>query len=175
MSVFIRECTVADVPELEAICQETFADTYGDGENEEDLQAHYERKFSPAVLESEILHKDSQYFFAFYNNELAGYVKLNHGDAQISYQHPQALQVERIYIRKSFKRLGLGKHLITKAIELAEEAEKETVWLGVWEHNHPAQKFYQSLGFVKTDEHDFYMGNERHTDYTMTKQLKEST
>lgn len=74
-----------------------------------------------------------------------------------------------------FKRLGLGKHLITKAIELAEEAEKETVWLGVWEHNHPAQKFYQSLGFVKTDEHDFYMGNERHTDYTMTKQLKEST
>ena len=74
MSVFIRECTVADVPELEAICQETFADTYGDGENEEDLQAHYERKFSPAVLESEILHKDSQYFFAFYNNELAGYV-----------------------------------------------------------------------------------------------------
>ncbi|EHV2680926.1 N-acetyltransferase, partial [Enterococcus faecalis] len=50
MSVFIRECTVADVPELEAICQETFADTYGDGENEEDLQAHYERKFSPAVL-----------------------------------------------------------------------------------------------------------------------------
>lgn len=32
MSVFIRECTVADVPELEAICQETFADTYGDGE-----------------------------------------------------------------------------------------------------------------------------------------------
>ena len=23
MSVFIRECTVADVPELEAICQET--------------------------------------------------------------------------------------------------------------------------------------------------------
>ena len=117
MSVFIRECTVADVPELEAICQETFADTYGDGENEEDLQAH----------------------------------------------------------RKSFKRLGLGKHLIMKAIELAEEAEKETVWLGVWEHNHPAQKFYQSLGFVKTDEHDFYMGNERHTDYTMTKQLKEST
>ncbi len=50
MSVFIRECTVADVPELEAICQETFADTYGDGENEEDLQAHYERKFSPAVF-----------------------------------------------------------------------------------------------------------------------------
>lgn len=26
MSVFIRECTVADVPELEAICQETFAE-----------------------------------------------------------------------------------------------------------------------------------------------------
>ncbi|MGC3418103.1 N-acetyltransferase, partial [Enterococcus faecalis] len=57
MSVFIRECTVADVPVLEAICQETFADTYGDGENEKDLQAHNERKFSPAVLESEILHK----------------------------------------------------------------------------------------------------------------------
>ena len=33
-------------------------------------------------------------------------MKLNHGDAQITYQHPQALQVERIYIRKSFKRLG---------------------------------------------------------------------
>ena len=30
MSVFIRECTVADVPEL----PRDFADTYGDGENE---------------------------------------------------------------------------------------------------------------------------------------------
>ena len=34
------------------------------------------------------------------------------------------------------------------------------------------RKILSIIGLRKTDEHDFYMGNERHTDYTMTKQLK---
>ena len=42
MSVFIRVYRRRRT-RIEAICQD-FADTYGDGENEKDLQAHYEEE-----------------------------------------------------------------------------------------------------------------------------------
>ena len=47
----------------------------------------------------------------------------------------------------------------------------EYVWLGVWEHNHKAIKFYQDKGFVRFGEHVFVLGEDRQTDFLMKKTL----
>ena len=39
------------------------------------------------------------------------------------------------------------------------------MWLGVWEHNYRAQKFYQKMGFEDTGyKHPFPIGNTPQTD-----------
>ncbi len=81
------------------------------------------------------------------------------------------LEVERIYVRGKFHKRGLGKRLLTKAFEMAQERHKAKLWLGVWEHNDNALAFYQKMGFVRTGTHSFFMGDDEQRDYIMTKAL----
>ncbi|WP_413694348.1 GNAT family N-acetyltransferase [Psychromonas sp. KJ10-2] len=42
---------------------------------------------------------------------------------------------------------GLGHQLINFAVSRAEQQNKQYLWLGVWEDNQPALKFYNKMGF----------------------------
>jgi ribosomal protein S18 acetylase RimI-like enzyme len=44
---------------------------------------------------------------------------------------------------------------------------KRYLWLGVWEHNRGAIRFYERHGFVKFGEHPYYVGNDCQTDWMM--------
>ena len=44
---------------------------------------------------------------------------------------------------------------------------KTWLWLGVWQQNVNAVKFYERHGFTKFDTHSFYIGNDRQTDWLM--------
>lgn len=43
------------------------------------------------------------------------------------------------------------------------------IWLGVWEHNPQAIKFYESRGFVETGHHEFITGDVVDRDIIMEK------
>ena len=49
--------------------------------------------------------------------------------------------------------------------------EIQRIWLGVWEKNFPAQKFYTDKGFRKFSEHAFVLGDDVQTDFLMKKEL----
>lgn len=105
--------------------------------------------------------------------EIVGYLKVNVNNAQSENSAEEALEVERIYIKKNAKGQGYGRKMIAKAEELANPKKKKQIWLGVWEHNEPARAFYKQLGFVETSEHSFYMGSEKQLDIIMTKKVTE--
>ncbi|MNW09975.1 Protease synthase and sporulation negative regulatory protein PAI 1 [compost metagenome] len=60
---------------------------------------------------------------------------------------------------------------MNKALDIAKDQNKEKIWLGVWEKNENAIKFYEKMNFVQTGTHSFYMGNEEQIDFIMTKTL----
>ena len=45
------------------------------------------------------------------------------------------------------------------------------VWLGVWEQNPRAIRFYEKNGFVPFDTHVFILGEDKQTDILMKKIL----
>ena len=45
------------------------------------------------------------------------------------------------------------------------------MWLGVWEENKRAIRFYQKNGFVEFDKHIFILGKDAQTDILMRKKL----
>jgi diamine N-acetyltransferase len=57
-------------------------------------------------------------------------------------------------------------------IDWANENNFETIWLGVWENNPNAIKFYQKMGFEFLSKHTFVLGTEVQTDFTMKKELR---
>lgn len=62
--------------------------------------------------------------------------------------------------------------MLELGLKRAEDLNKSEVWLGVWENNLPAQKFYQYMGFERYSEHKFVMGDSIQTDYILTKELR---
>ncbi|POC76027.1 GNAT family N-acetyltransferase, partial [Vibrio vulnificus] len=64
-----------------------------------------------------------------------------------------------------------GKKLIELAVEKAKEFGKSKIWLGVWEHNPQAIKFYESRGFVETGHQEFITGDVVDRDIIMEKEL----
>lgn len=173
MTIEIRKCTLEDLAALQKISAETFRDTFQEQNTEEDLQNYLDKAYNDEQLTTELLNPDSAFYFLFDQNELAGYLKINTNEAQSESMDRDSLEVERIYILPPYKGRGLGKLLIHKAVEFAQENHKNKIWLGVWEHNLAALGFYEKLGFVQTGAHSFYMGEDEQTDFIMTKELND--
>lgn len=57
--------------------------------------------------------------------------------------------------------------MIQKTIEIGIENNLDYIWLGVWEHNVDAIKFYEKQGFKKFDTHIFKLGDDEQTDNLM--------
>jgi len=172
MTIKINKCNQQDLQLLQEISIETFNDTFKDQNSAANMKAYLDSAFNLKQLEKELSTISSNFFFIYYNEEPAGYLKININDAQSEKMGDESLEIERIYIRNKFQGKGLGKYLINKAIELAIEQNKKLIWLGVWEKNENAIGFYKKFGLVQTGAHSFYMGDEEQIDIIMSKPLK---
>ncbi len=171
MTIVIKKCNYEDLQILQEISIETFNDTFREQNSPENMQAYLERAFNSKQLEKELSNISSQFFFVYFNNEVAGYLKLNTNDAQSEEMGDESLEIERIYVKNKFQKHGIGKYMLNKAVEIARDCNKKKIWLGVWEKNENAVAFYKKMGFVHTGAHSFYMGDEEQMDLIMTKTL----
>jgi len=171
MTINIKKCTLEDLRKLQEISYETFNETFKHQNSPENMISYLGRAFNLKQLEKELSNFSSQFFFVYFNNEVAGYLKVNTNDAQSEEMGNESLEIERIYIKNKFQKHGLGKYLLNKAMEIAMERNKEKIWLGVWDKNENAIAFYKKMGFVQTGAHSFYMGDEEQMDFIMTKTL----
>jgi ribosomal protein S18 acetylase RimI-like enzyme len=171
MAEMIRQCLKSDLKTLEDISIETFQDTFAEMNTEATIQQYLHDAFSPSKLTEEISCTGSRFFFIFHNKDLAGYLKVNNSPDQTDINDPRSLEIERIYIRKSFKEKGLGKELMNFAISLAKKANLDYLWLGVWEKNTSAISFYKKMGFITSGKHKFMLGLEEQSDLVMKKNI----
>ncbi|APS42845.1 protease synthase and sporulation negative regulatory protein pai 1 [Weissella jogaejeotgali] len=171
MSIKIEQIGPTEVNELKKISEETFAATFGPENTPTDLKEYLTHAYNTEQLLIEINNPDSFFFFAYYNDQLAGYLKLNIKQAQSETFADNALEIERIYLKTGFQRQGLGTALFQKALELATKQKVAKIWLGVWENNKRAQKFYHKLGFKQIGDHVFQLGRDSQRDLIMQKNL----
>ncbi|USK83380.1 GNAT family N-acetyltransferase [Peribacillus asahii] len=171
MTINIKKCTIEDLCILQEISYETFNETFKQQNSPENMKVYLERAFNLKQLEKELSNTSSEFFFVYFNDEVAGYLKVNINDAQSEEMSDELLEIERIYIKNKFQKHGLGKYLLNKAMEIAMERNKKKIWLGVWEKNENAIAFYKKMGFAQTGSHSFYMGDEEQMDFIMTKTL----
>ncbi|QCT75513.1 GNAT family N-acetyltransferase [Macrococcoides canis] len=167
----IRACTVEDKSALMEIAYQTFDETFRADNKKENIDEYLKNAFTDEKVLAELHNPDSFFYFIYYEDTLAGYLKLNINEAQTESFEGENLEIERIYILKQFQKKGLGKQLYDKALEVARHLSCERIWLGVWEKNSNAIAFYEQLGFNKIDQHSFYMGDEQQIDYIMMKSI----
>ena len=169
--ITIRKVTVTDLDALLAFSKQTFFDAFYHQNKPEDITAYADKNLTATKLHQEINNPSSAFYFALINQEIVGYVKLNFGPAQSDLKDDASLEIERIYVSKKHQGKQIGKQLMDFAIQTAIENQLQYIWLGVWDKNHRAIKFYQQSGFELFGSHDFMLGNDLQCDVLMRKEL----
>lgn len=147
--LLIKQCGLEDIEKIKYVGEKTFYETFSDQNTEEDMHNYLKENFSYEQIESEVKNDLSRFYIAESNTEVAAYMKINFDKAQTEVGHENTLEVQRIYALKEYQGKHIGKSLIEKAIELGKENNINYIWLGVWEHNLSAIKFYEKQGFEK--------------------------
>ena len=166
-SIHISKLTTADLAVLRTISIDTFYESFIWGNTEQNIQYYIDNFFSEEKLSAEILDPCSEFYFANLDDQPVGYLKVNIGKAQTELKENNGLEIERIYVKKELQGKKLGQVLFNKAIQLAREKNADYLWLGVWEKNPGAIKFYERNGLVRFATHPFKLGNDLQTDIMM--------
>ena len=163
----IQKASLTDVLALQKLGRQTFYETFRDTNSEENMTQYLEEGFATEKLTKELADPNSQFYMAYLNKEAIGYLKVNFGASQTEMNDNHSLEIERIYVLKDFLGKNVGQLLFQKAMTIATENKVDYVWLGVWEENHRALRFYEKNGFTAFDKHIFKLGNDEQTDIMM--------
>ena len=166
MEINIRRITEKDVDALTAIARQTFYDTFTGTCTEADMQTFLDQYYNPVQLGDELNNRETFCFFAEREGKPVAYLQFMEDYKNFPLMKKwKALELKRIYVLKEFHGMGIAQKLMDHYLQFATENKYEVVWLGVWEHNLRAQKFYEKYGFVNTGyTHDFPIGNTPQTD-----------
>ncbi len=166
MHVTIRRATFADAETLSAISTQTFYDTFTGTCTDEDMQSFLQVYFNLKQVQAELNNENDFYYLAEIEGRAAGYFRFmeDYANFPVMLQW-KALELKRFYVIKEFQGKGVAQQLMDYTLQYAKENNYPVVWLGVWEHNLRAQKFYEKYGFVNSGHtHDFPIGNTPQTD-----------
>lgn len=172
-NIDIRRVTLNDIDELQNISRNTFLETFSAVNTEENMKKYLEEEFTTEKLITELDNTNSEFYFAIYDDNVIGYLKLNFGQSQTELKDDKGLEVERIYVLKEFHGKKVGQLLYEMALQIAGQNNVEYIWLGVWEENSRAIGFYKKNGFVAFDKHIFKLGTDEQTDIMLKLQLKD--
>lgn len=167
----IRKVNIHEVDKLKEIGRLTFFETFASDNSEENMLGYLNSQFSSDKLKTELIDINTEFYFAEVKENVIGYLKVNFGQSQTEMIGKNSLEIERIYVLKEFHGKKVGQLLFEKAVDIAKSKKAEYVWLGVWEENPRAIRFYEKNGFVVFDKHVFKLGNDLQTDLLMKQNI----
>ena len=167
----LRKANLSDLPELLALARTSFLQAFTAGNKPENVQAYLAEAFTVERLTHEMQELASTFIVASLEGKLVGYTKLNLAEAQADVQDPASVEVARLYTLEEVWGTGLGQLLLDAAIAFAKQEGKTWLWLGVWEHNARAIRFYEKNGLRIFGSHPFPFGDEIQNDWLMRMEL----
>lgn len=167
----IRLVQPDELHSLHTFARHTFIEAFAHQNTPENMALYLKDHLTLSSLEQELAHPQSRFFFGEEAGKLIAYSKINAGSAQSEQQLSNALELERIYVHANWQGKGIGAELLMAMTDLAQAEGYDYIWLGVWEENHAAIRFYQRQGFTIFSQHDFYLGNDLQTDIMLKRKL----
>ncbi len=164
--VIIRRAIPNDAALLSRIARQTFYDTFTGTCTEADMQEFLDRVFNTSQLAEELSNPEDYCFFAEINGQSSGYMRFKEDYTGFPLMKQwKALELKRIYVLTAYQGKGIAQQLLKTYEDFAAAHNYEVLWLGVWEYNERAKKFYANHGFTDSGyTHVFPIGSTPQTD-----------
>lgn len=165
----LRKCTVQDLRELRSLSIQTFQDTYESFNSTENMSIYIEKDLSSQQLSEELQNPKSGFYFVELEHTPIGFLKVNFISNPEIDNRLKGLEIERIYVLKSFQNKGIGQFLLNEVYGIVRKMKLDYIWLGVWELNLKARAFYERNGFEEFGRQVFYLGMDKQNDLLVCK------
>lgn len=169
----IRQAAAEDAKLLTDLAYTTFWDAFAHHpKNAPDDLNHYMRQaFSLEQISAELADEKSIFLIAEQENEPAGYAKIVIDKIEPGITAERPVELSRLYSHQKFLGQGVGQQLMDACFERALAEGRDVMWLGVWEYNPRAQRFYEKNGFRVVGSHTFVLGSDPQTDLLMQREI----
>ena len=169
----IRFAAERDAETLARIGWTSFYDAFAahPANHPDDMKIYMDEAFSVSTIENDLREENTIYLLAEIEGEDVGYAKLKNDSREDCVSGERPIELCRLYSLSEYIGKGIGKALMRKCLEFAEENGNDVFWLGVWEYNFRAQEFYKKFGFEKCGEHIFQLGTDPQTDWILQKRI----
>ncbi len=167
----IRRVELSDAETLASLGAETFYDTFVGTCSVEDMDGYLRATYSVEQVRRELSDPHDQFYFAEVEGVPVGYIRMKEDYEGLPLMKQwRAFECKRLYVKKEFHKTGVAQALMDFFMDYAIRNQYEVVWLGVWEFNYRAQRFYSKYGFVPNGHgHPFPIGNTPQTDIWLWK------
>ena len=85
---------------------------------------------------------------------------------------PNDYEIKRVYLLNRFQGAGIGRRLVSLAVEESRILGAQRILLGVYKRNERAIGFYHKVGFATVGERLFQVGNRGYEDHIMALELE---
>lgn len=167
----IREAKANDLNELREVAISTYSDKFSKFNTAENMEWYFNTAYSMESFEREYNEHNSKLYLACEENHIVGFVRLRESDEVKEYLGDNTIELQRLYVLTQAQGKSVGKRLMNASLEYAYLKAYNWIWLGVWEKNFEAQRFYGHYGFEKFSEHTFWMGDDPQIDWLLKKKL----
>lgn len=173
LAVCVRRADDGDATMLAELGARTFLEAFGPDNRPEDLAAHLAKTYGPAIQSRELSDPATTYLIAEVSGRPAGYALVREGHAPDCVTGVRPLEVARFYVDRPWHGTGVAGALMEACDAEARRRNAGLLWLGVWEHNPRAIRFYAKSGFVDVGAHTFYVGSDAQSDRVMVRELRQ--
>ncbi|MCD9185426.1 MAG: GNAT family N-acetyltransferase [Pyrinomonadaceae bacterium] len=158
-NVKIRQAVLDDAKLISVLATVTFYEAYFEQDEANDLANYVLDSFAAEKIRAEIANSDFTFFIVYRNEKAVGYAKLRRNSPLDCVTDENSIELQRIYILERVYGKGIGEILLAHCLKTAREEGFSTLWLGVWERNARAQRFYEKHGFVRVGSLTFPYGD----------------
>ena len=169
----IRHARNEEAETLAILAARTFRDAFAADNTPTDMERYLQGAFSIEQVQTELIDINNTFLLAFIDGaaEPSGYAKLRVGKSDANVRGPDPIEIERLYVDQAVIGKGVGAGLMRACLDEAIAKGYCTVWLGVWEQNLQAIRFYERWGFEKVGNHIFMLGTDQQRDLIMQRSV----
>ena len=170
----MRHATAADAEMLAQLGARTFRETFGSQNTLENMASYLAKAFDVPVVVGEIADPNVTYLVGEIDGSPAAYAMVRNVPAPPSVTGPSPLELVRFYVDRPWHGAGIARTLMQACDDEARRRGAQTLWLGVWEKNPRAIRFYEKCGFRDVGSQTFMVGDDAQTDRVMVRSIPAS-
>jgi ribosomal protein S18 acetylase RimI-like enzyme len=169
--VRVRCAKPADAEMLAKLGERTFRESFGSENTPENMSWYVAKAFDIAAVAREIAEPNVTYLVGEIEARPAAYAMVRIVEPPATVAGPSPIELVRFYVDRPWHGAGVARTLMEACDDEARRRGARTLWLGVWEKNPRAIRFYEKCGFREVGSQTFVLGDDVQTDRVMARPI----